>query len=54
MVTGETSTGGVLVSGEATVVSTITVGVCLFRNTRMSGAGQAASARSASRLTSAA
>ena len=35
MVTGETSTARVFVSGEATVISGITVGVYLFRNTRL-------------------
>ena len=35
MVTGETSTARVFVSGEATVVSGVTVGVYLFRNTRL-------------------
>jgi hypothetical protein len=35
MVTGETSTARVLVSGEATVISGVTVGVYLFRNTRL-------------------
>jgi hypothetical protein len=34
MVTGETSTAKVLVSGEETVISGVTVGVYLFRNTR--------------------
>ena len=33
MITGETSTDRVLVSGEATAVSGVTVGVYLFRNT---------------------
>jgi len=32
MVTGETSTGRVFFSGEATAVSGVTVGVYLFRN----------------------
>jgi hypothetical protein len=35
MVTGETSTDRVFVSGEATVISGVTVGVYLFRNTRL-------------------
>jgi hypothetical protein len=35
MVTGETSTARVLVSGEATVISGVTVGVYLFRKTRL-------------------
>jgi hypothetical protein len=35
MVTGETSTARVFVSGEATVISGVTVGVYLFRNTRL-------------------
>lgn len=33
MVTGETSTARVFMSGEATAVSGVTVGVYLFRNT---------------------
>lgn len=36
MITGETSTGRVLVSGEATAVSGVTVGVYLFRNSGLS------------------
>jgi hypothetical protein len=35
MVTGETSTSRVFVSGEATAVSGVTVGVYLFRNTAL-------------------
>jgi hypothetical protein len=35
MVTGEKSTDRVFVSGEATVISGVTVGVYLFRNTRL-------------------
>jgi hypothetical protein len=35
MITGETSTARVFVSGDATAVSGVTVGVYLFRNTRM-------------------
>ena len=35
MVTGETSTARVFVSGEATVISGVTVGVYLFRNTQL-------------------
>ena len=35
MVTGESSTARVFVSGEATVISGVTVGVYLFRNTRL-------------------
>jgi hypothetical protein len=35
MITGETSTARVLVSGEATAVSGVTVGVYLFRNTAL-------------------
>ena len=38
MVTGETSTDRVFVSGEATVISGVTVGVYLFRNTRLGAA----------------
>jgi hypothetical protein len=34
MITGETSTARVFVSGDATAVSGVTVGVYLFRNTR--------------------
>lgn len=37
MVTGETSTDRVFVSGEATVISGVTVGVYLFRNTAPPG-----------------
>jgi hypothetical protein len=37
MVTGETSTNRVLVSGEATSVSGVTIGVYLFRNTALPG-----------------
>jgi hypothetical protein len=33
MMTGETSTARVFVSGEATAISGVTVGVYLFRNT---------------------
>jgi hypothetical protein len=33
MVTGETSTGRVFLSGEATAISGVTIGVYLFRNT---------------------
>jgi hypothetical protein len=36
MVTGEQSTARVFVSGEATVISGVTVGVYLFRNTSLS------------------
>lgn len=35
MITGETSTARVFVSGEATAISGVTVGVYLFRNTRL-------------------
>ncbi len=35
MVTGETSTSRVFVTGEATAVSGVTVGVYLFRNTAL-------------------
>jgi hypothetical protein len=35
MITGETSTDRVFVSGEATAVSGVTVGVYLFRNTAL-------------------
>lgn len=35
MITGETSTARVLVSGDNTAVSGVTVGVYLFRNTRL-------------------
>jgi hypothetical protein len=35
MITGETSTARVFVSGDATAVSGVTVGVYLFRNTRV-------------------
>jgi hypothetical protein len=37
MITGETSTSRVLLSGEATAISGITVGVYLFRNTAPTG-----------------
>ncbi len=37
MVTGETSTDRVFATGEATVVSGVTVGVYLFRNTTPPG-----------------
>ena len=37
MITGETSTNRAFVSGEATAVSGITVGVYLFRNTAPPG-----------------
>jgi hypothetical protein len=36
MITGETSTARVFVSGDNTAVSGVTVGVYLFRNTRRS------------------
>jgi len=36
MITGETSTGRVFVSGEETAVSGVTVGVYLFRNSELS------------------
>ena len=36
MITGETSTNRAFVSGEATAVSGVTVGVYLFRNTALS------------------
>jgi hypothetical protein len=36
MITGETSTARVFVSGDNTAVSGVTVGVYLFRNTRLS------------------
>ena len=35
MITGETSTARVFVSGDNTAVSGVTVGVYLFRNTRL-------------------
>jgi hypothetical protein len=35
MMTGETSTARVIVSGEATAISGVTVGVYLFRNTEL-------------------
>ena len=35
MMTGETSTARVFVSGEATAISGVTVGVYLFRNTEL-------------------
>lgn len=35
MITGETSTARVLVSGDATAISGVTVGVYLFRNTAL-------------------
>ena len=35
MMTGETSTARVFVSGEATAISGVTVGVYLFRNTAL-------------------
>lgn len=37
MITGETSTARVFVSGEATAISGVTVGVYLFRNTELPG-----------------
>ena len=37
MVTGEQSTARVFASGEATAISGVTVGVYLFRNTRLAG-----------------
>jgi hypothetical protein len=37
MVTGETSTSRVFLSGEATAISGVTIGVYLFRNTALSG-----------------
>lgn len=37
MVTGETSTGRVFISGDATAVSGVTIGVYLFRNTSVPG-----------------
>jgi hypothetical protein len=37
MITGETSTARVFVSGDATAVSGVTIGVYLFRNTSPSG-----------------
>jgi hypothetical protein len=36
MITGETSTDRMFVSGEATVISGVTMGVYLFRNTALS------------------
>jgi hypothetical protein len=35
MVTGETSTARVFLSGEATAISGVTIGVYLFRNTAL-------------------
>jgi len=35
MITGETSTQRMFVSGEATAVSGVTIGVYLFRNTSL-------------------
>jgi hypothetical protein len=36
MITGETSTARVFVSGEATAISGVTIGVYLFRNSALS------------------
>ena len=37
MVTGETSTDRIFVSGEATAISGVTIGVYLFRNATLAG-----------------
>jgi hypothetical protein len=43
MITGETSTARVFVSGDATAISGVTIGVYLFRNTSTSGPAEDAS-----------